>query len=76
MVFNTRLSGGSVRGTRGRNGLEHELRRLGRPNEQGWLPLPDGADHCTVKVTTTAAWSEDPHTASCASGVIPVLSGG
>jgi transposase InsO family protein len=38
MVFTTRLSGGSLRGTRGRNGLEHELRRLGvvqknsRPN--------------------------------------------
>jgi transposase InsO family protein len=38
MVFTTRLSGGSLRGTRGRNGFEHELRRLGvvqknsRPN--------------------------------------------
>lgn len=38
MVFTTRLSGGSLHGTRGRNGLEHELRRLGvvqknsRPN--------------------------------------------
>ena len=38
MVFTTRLSGGSLRGTRGRNGLEQELRRLGivqknsRPN--------------------------------------------
>ena len=29
MVFTTRLSGGSLRGTRGRNGFEHELRRLG-----------------------------------------------
>jgi transposase InsO family protein len=29
MVFTTRLSGGSLRGTPGRNGLEHELRRLG-----------------------------------------------
>jgi len=28
MVFTTRLSGGSLRGTRGRNGLEHELHRL------------------------------------------------
>jgi hypothetical protein len=38
MVFTTRLSGGSLHGTRGRNGYEHELRRLGvtqknsRPN--------------------------------------------
>jgi transposase InsO family protein len=38
MVFTTRLSGGSLRGTRGRNGFEHELHRLGivqknsRPN--------------------------------------------
>jgi transposase InsO family protein len=38
MVFTTRHSGGSRRGTPGRNGLEHELRRLGvtqknsRPN--------------------------------------------
>jgi len=38
MVFTTRLSGGSLHGTPGRNGLEHELRRLGivqknsRPN--------------------------------------------
>ena len=38
MVFTTRLSGGSLRGTRGRNGLEHDLHRLGirqknsRPN--------------------------------------------
>ncbi len=38
MVFTTRLSGGSLRGTQGRNGFEHELRRLGvvqknsRPN--------------------------------------------
>lgn len=38
MVFTTRLSGGSLRGSRGRNGLEHELHRLGirqknsRPN--------------------------------------------
>jgi transposase InsO family protein len=38
MVFTTRLSGGSRRGTLGRNGFEHELRRLGvtqknsRPN--------------------------------------------
>lgn len=38
MVFTTRFSGGSLRGTPGRNGLEHELRRLGvvqknsRPN--------------------------------------------
>ena len=38
MVFTTRLSGGSLHGTQGRNGLEHELRRLGivqknsRPN--------------------------------------------
>jgi len=29
MVFTTRLSGGSQRGTRGRNGLETELHRLG-----------------------------------------------
>lgn len=29
MVFTTRLSGGSLRGTRGRNGFEHELRVLG-----------------------------------------------
>jgi len=29
MVFTTRLSGGSLRGTRGRNGFEHELHRLG-----------------------------------------------
>ncbi len=29
MVFTTRLSGGSLRGTRGRNGLETELHRLG-----------------------------------------------
>ncbi|HEX6874526.1 MAG TPA: integrase core domain-containing protein, partial [Nocardioidaceae bacterium] len=29
MVFTTRLSGGSLRGTRGRNGFEHELRGLG-----------------------------------------------
>lgn len=29
MVFTTRLSGGSLRGTPGRNGLEHELRTLG-----------------------------------------------
>jgi transposase InsO family protein len=29
MVFTTRLSGGSLRGTRGRNGFEHELRKLG-----------------------------------------------
>jgi transposase InsO family protein len=28
MVFTTRLSGGSLHGTRGRNGLEHELHRL------------------------------------------------
>jgi hypothetical protein len=28
MVFTTRLSGGSLRGTRGRNGLEQELHRL------------------------------------------------
>jgi len=40
MVFTTRLSGGSLRGTRGRNGLETELNRLGvlqknsRPNHQ------------------------------------------
>jgi transposase InsO family protein len=38
MVFTTRLSGGSLRGTRGRNGFEHDLHRLGveqknsRPN--------------------------------------------
>jgi Integrase core domain len=38
MVYTTRLSGGSLRGTRGRNGLETELTRLGivqknsRPN--------------------------------------------
>jgi transposase InsO family protein len=38
MVFTTRLSGGSLNGTRGRNSFEHELRRLGvtqknsRPN--------------------------------------------
>jgi transposase InsO family protein len=38
MVFTTRLSGGSLHGTQGRNGFEHELRRLGvaqknsRPN--------------------------------------------
>ena len=38
MVYTTRLSGGSLRGTRGRNGLETELHRLGivqknsRPN--------------------------------------------
>jgi transposase InsO family protein len=38
MVFTTRLSGGSLHGTPGRNSLEHELRRLGivqknsRPN--------------------------------------------
>jgi transposase InsO family protein len=38
MVFTTRLSGGSLNGTPGRNSLEHELRRLGvrqknsRPN--------------------------------------------
>ena len=38
MVFTTRHSGGSRRGSRGRNGFEHELRRLGvvqknsRPN--------------------------------------------
>jgi transposase InsO family protein len=38
MVFTTRLSGGSLNGTQGRNGYEHELRRLGvtqknsRPN--------------------------------------------
>jgi transposase InsO family protein len=38
MVFTTRLSGGSLHGTQGRNSLEHELRRLGvtqknsRPN--------------------------------------------
>ena len=38
MVYTTRLSGGSLRGTRGRNGFEHELHRLGivqknsRPN--------------------------------------------
>jgi transposase InsO family protein len=38
MVFTTRLSGGSLHGTQGRNGLEHELRTLGviqknsRPN--------------------------------------------
>jgi transposase InsO family protein len=38
MVFTTRLSGGSRRGTRGRNGFEHDLHRLGvkqknsRPN--------------------------------------------
>jgi hypothetical protein len=38
MVFTTRLSGGSLHGTPGRNGFEHELRRLGivqknsRPN--------------------------------------------
>jgi len=38
MVFTTRLSGGSLGGTQGRNGYEHELRRLGvtqknsRPN--------------------------------------------
>jgi transposase InsO family protein len=38
MVVTTRLSGGSLRGTRGRNGFEHELRKLGvvqknsRPN--------------------------------------------
>ena len=38
MVFTTRLSGGSLHGTAGRNGFEHELRRLGivqknsRPN--------------------------------------------
>jgi transposase InsO family protein len=29
MVFTTRLSGGSLHGTRGRNGFEHELRVLG-----------------------------------------------
>ncbi|HEU4348565.1 MAG TPA: IS481 family transposase [Actinoplanes sp.] len=29
MVYTTRLSGGSLRGTRGRNGFEHELHRLG-----------------------------------------------
>jgi hypothetical protein len=29
MVFTTRLSGGSLRGSRGRNGLEQELHRLG-----------------------------------------------
>ena len=28
MVFTTRLSGGSLNGTRGRNGFEHELHRL------------------------------------------------
>jgi transposase InsO family protein len=38
MVFTTRLSGGSLHGTKGRNGFEHELRMLGvvqknsRPN--------------------------------------------
>jgi hypothetical protein len=38
MVFTTRFSGGGRHGTPGRNGLEHELRRLGvvqknsRPN--------------------------------------------
>lgn len=38
MVFTTRLSGGSLRSTRGRNGFEHDLHRLGvtqknsRPN--------------------------------------------
>jgi transposase InsO family protein len=38
MVFTTRRSGGSLRGSRGRNGLEHDLHRLGvrqknsRPN--------------------------------------------
>jgi transposase InsO family protein len=38
MVFTTRLSGGSLNGTQGRNGFEHELRNLGvtqknsRPN--------------------------------------------
>lgn len=38
MVFTTRLSGGSLHGTPGRNGFEHELRKLGvvqknsRPN--------------------------------------------
>jgi transposase InsO family protein len=38
MVFTTRLSGGSLHGSRGRNGLEHDLHRLGvrqknsRPN--------------------------------------------
>jgi transposase InsO family protein len=38
MVFTTRLSGGSLRGSRGRNGFEHDLHRLGirqknsRPN--------------------------------------------
>jgi len=38
MVFTTRLSGGSLRGTQGRNGFEHELHTLGvvqknsRPN--------------------------------------------
>ena len=38
MVFTTRLSGGSLHGTQGRNSFEHELRRLGvtqknsRPN--------------------------------------------
>lgn len=38
MVFTTRLSGGSLHGTQGRNGFEHELRALGvvqknsRPN--------------------------------------------
>jgi transposase InsO family protein len=38
MVFTTRLSGGSLNGTQGRNGFEHELRKLGvvqknsRPN--------------------------------------------
>jgi hypothetical protein len=29
MVFTTRLSGGSLHGTAGRNSFEHELRTLG-----------------------------------------------
>jgi transposase InsO family protein len=35
MVFTTRLSGGSLNGTRGRNGFEHELRRLGVAQKNG-----------------------------------------
>jgi len=44
MVFTTRLSGGSLRGTRGRNGLETELHRLGvlQKNSRPSHPLLSG----------------------------------
>jgi hypothetical protein len=62
MVFTTRFSGGSRRGTLGRNGLEHELRRLGvtqknsRPDHhlrQG-RTIPAGTEELATRPTSPA----------------------